>query len=181
MCVQVEQFWRFYSHLIRPGDLSGHSDFHLFKEGIKPMWEVFSVPAPLQYGTISSQPACVTDTHTHTHLWRTLVNVLLPPPPPKCQSETDCSHLSPGAGSPAPSGFSRQSVGVCYSVRICLTLTSHPVRMSPTAAGGSGSSACGKAWPVGSGKTSSWPCWENSSWWGRRSVALLSPYASRYP
>lgn len=44
MCVfastQVEQFWRFYSHLIRPGDLSGHSDFHLFKEGIKPMWEV---------------------------------------------------------------------------------------------------------------------------------------------
>lgn len=40
MCVQVEQFWRFYSHLVRPGDLSGHSDFHLFKEGIKPMWEV---------------------------------------------------------------------------------------------------------------------------------------------
>ncbi|KAG8005866.1 Eukaryotic translation initiation factor 4E type 2, partial [Nibea albiflora] len=36
---KVEQFWRFYSHLIRPGDLSGHSDFHLFKEGIKPMWE----------------------------------------------------------------------------------------------------------------------------------------------
>ncbi|XP_068164146.1 eukaryotic translation initiation factor 4E family member 2 related sequence 1 isoform X3 [Antennarius striatus] len=36
---KVEQFWRFYSHLVRPGDLSGHSDFHLFKEGIKPMWE----------------------------------------------------------------------------------------------------------------------------------------------
>ncbi|XP_023674244.1 eukaryotic translation initiation factor 4E type 2 isoform X1 [Paramormyrops kingsleyae] len=36
----VEQFWRFYSHMIRPGDLTGHSDFHLFKEGIKPMWEV---------------------------------------------------------------------------------------------------------------------------------------------
>ncbi|KAI8498823.1 eukaryotic translation initiation factor 4E type 2-like [Branchiostoma floridae] len=35
----VEQFWRFYSHMVRPGDLSGHSDFHLFKEGIKPMWE----------------------------------------------------------------------------------------------------------------------------------------------
>uniref|UniRef100_H3CB05 Eukaryotic translation initiation factor 4E family member 2 related sequence 1 n=1 Tax=Tetraodon nigroviridis TaxID=99883 RepID=H3CB05_TETNG len=29
----VDQFWRFY-HLIRQGDLSGHSD-HLFKEGIK--------------------------------------------------------------------------------------------------------------------------------------------------
>nr|XP_011709184.1 eukaryotic translation initiation factor 4E type 2-like [Macaca nemestrina] len=36
----VEQFWRFYSHMVRPGDLTGHSDFHLFKEGIKPMWEV---------------------------------------------------------------------------------------------------------------------------------------------
>ncbi|XP_016347593.1 eukaryotic translation initiation factor 4E type 2-like isoform X1 [Sinocyclocheilus anshuiensis] len=35
----VEQFWRFYSHMIRPGDLTGHSDFHLFKEGVKPMWE----------------------------------------------------------------------------------------------------------------------------------------------
>ncbi|KAG8544332.1 hypothetical protein GDO81_022675 [Engystomops pustulosus] len=35
----VEQFWRVYSHLVRPGDLSGYSDFHLFKEGIKPMWE----------------------------------------------------------------------------------------------------------------------------------------------
>ncbi|XP_051947382.1 eukaryotic translation initiation factor 4E type 2-like isoform X1 [Xyrauchen texanus] len=35
----VEQFWKVYSHLVRPGDLTGHSDFHLFKEGIKPMWE----------------------------------------------------------------------------------------------------------------------------------------------
>jgi len=35
----VEQFWRFYSHLVRPGELSSHSDFHLFKMGIKPMWE----------------------------------------------------------------------------------------------------------------------------------------------
>lgn len=35
----MEQFWRFYSHMVRPGDLTGHSDFHLFKEGIKPMWE----------------------------------------------------------------------------------------------------------------------------------------------
>nr|XP_006823949.1 PREDICTED: eukaryotic translation initiation factor 4E type 2-like isoform X2 [Saccoglossus kowalevskii] len=35
----VEQFWALYSHCVRPCDLSGHSDFHLFKEGIKPMWE----------------------------------------------------------------------------------------------------------------------------------------------
>ena len=39
-CQQVEQFWGFYSYLVRPGDLSGHSDIHLFKDGIKPMWEV---------------------------------------------------------------------------------------------------------------------------------------------
>lgn len=35
----VEQFWRLYAHLVRPGELSSHSDFHLFKSGIKPMWE----------------------------------------------------------------------------------------------------------------------------------------------
>lgn len=34
----MEQFWRFYSHMVHSGDLTGHSDFHLFKEGIKPMW-----------------------------------------------------------------------------------------------------------------------------------------------
>jgi len=38
--VQVEQFWMYYSHMIRPNDLTGHSDYHLFKEGIRPMWEV---------------------------------------------------------------------------------------------------------------------------------------------
>lgn len=36
----VEQFWSYYCHLIKPCELSGHSDFHLFKDGIKPMWEV---------------------------------------------------------------------------------------------------------------------------------------------
>nr|SVE86961.1 EOG090X0BMA [Daphnia similis] len=35
----VEQFWSYYCHLIKPCELSGHSDFHLFKDGIKPMWE----------------------------------------------------------------------------------------------------------------------------------------------
>nr|CAG4645753.1 EOG090X0BMA [Lynceus sp. MCZ IZ 141354] len=35
----VEQFWAIYGHLVRPSDLPGHSDFHLFKGGIKPMWE----------------------------------------------------------------------------------------------------------------------------------------------
>lgn len=35
----VEQFWELYSHVVRPSDLTGHSDYHLFKEGIRPMWE----------------------------------------------------------------------------------------------------------------------------------------------
>ena len=35
-----EQFWKLFSHLVRPGDLNSHSDFHLFKKGIKPLWEV---------------------------------------------------------------------------------------------------------------------------------------------
>ncbi|CAG0894219.1 unnamed protein product [Cyprideis torosa] len=35
----VEEFWRCYCHLVRPSDLTSHSDLHLFKRGIKPMWE----------------------------------------------------------------------------------------------------------------------------------------------
>merc|ERR1712172_289824 len=34
-----EKFWQIYCHLVRPGDLTSHSDFHLFKKGIKPLWE----------------------------------------------------------------------------------------------------------------------------------------------
>jgi len=34
-----EQFWKIYARLIRPGELTSHSDFHLFKKGIKPLWE----------------------------------------------------------------------------------------------------------------------------------------------
>ncbi|XP_045124800.1 eukaryotic translation initiation factor 4E type 2-like isoform X2 [Portunus trituberculatus] len=35
----VEQFWAYYSRLVRPADLNSHSDIHIFKDGIKPMWE----------------------------------------------------------------------------------------------------------------------------------------------
>ncbi|XP_022238913.1 eukaryotic translation initiation factor 4E type 2-like isoform X1 [Limulus polyphemus] len=35
----VGKFWSFYSHLVRPSELTGQIDFHLFKEGIRPMWE----------------------------------------------------------------------------------------------------------------------------------------------
>ncbi len=35
----VEQFWALYSHLVRPSDLNSPSDFFVFKDGLKPMWE----------------------------------------------------------------------------------------------------------------------------------------------
>jgi translation initiation factor 4E len=35
----VQDFWDFYVHLVRPNDLPNTSDYHLFKDGIKPMWE----------------------------------------------------------------------------------------------------------------------------------------------
>lgn len=35
----VEQFWNIYSYIVRPADMTGHVDYHLFKEGIRPMWE----------------------------------------------------------------------------------------------------------------------------------------------
>jgi translation initiation factor 4E len=35
----VEEFWSCYSHLIRPNELVSPSDYHLFKEGISPLWE----------------------------------------------------------------------------------------------------------------------------------------------
>lgn len=38
--MQVQGFWRLYNHLVRPNDLPNTMDYHLFKTGIKPMWEV---------------------------------------------------------------------------------------------------------------------------------------------
>ncbi|OQS02285.1 eukaryotic initiation factor 4E [Thraustotheca clavata] len=35
----IQGFWRLYNHLIRPNDLPNTTDYHLFKAGIKPMWE----------------------------------------------------------------------------------------------------------------------------------------------
>jgi hypothetical protein len=37
---QVESFWNIYSHMVRPDDLPNTTDYHLFKDGIKPVWEV---------------------------------------------------------------------------------------------------------------------------------------------
>jgi len=35
----IEEFWALYSHLRRPNELPNVSDYHLFKEGIRPVWE----------------------------------------------------------------------------------------------------------------------------------------------
>jgi translation initiation factor 4E len=35
----AEEFWSLYCHLVRPSKLPVGTDFHLFREGIKPMWE----------------------------------------------------------------------------------------------------------------------------------------------
>jgi translation initiation factor 4E len=35
----VESFWTIYSHLKRPSTLPSVSDYHIFKEGIRPVWE----------------------------------------------------------------------------------------------------------------------------------------------
>jgi translation initiation factor 4E len=35
----IEHFWRIYNHLIRPNDFKTTTDYHLFKDGIKPTWE----------------------------------------------------------------------------------------------------------------------------------------------
>mmetsp|Transcript_35201 Transcript_35201/g.60281 ORF Transcript_35201/g.60281 Transcript_35201/m.60281 type:complete len:204 (-) Transcript_35201:34-645(-) len=35
----IEQFWSVYNHMVRPNDLPNTADYHMFKKGIKPMWE----------------------------------------------------------------------------------------------------------------------------------------------
>eukprot|EP01056_Protomagalhaensia_sp_Gyna25_P002430 Protomagalhaensia_sp_Gyna_25__2429@NODE_2351_length_1134_cov_177_962557_g1947_i0_p1_GENE_NODE_2351_length_1134_cov_177_962557_g1947_i0NODE_2351_length_1134_cov_177_962557_g1947_i0_p1_ORF_typecomplete_len307_score27_64IF4E/PF01652_18/2_4e46_NODE_2351_length_1134_cov_177_962557_g1947_i027947 len=35
----AEAFWALYSHCIRPSQLARGTEYHLFREGIKPMWE----------------------------------------------------------------------------------------------------------------------------------------------
>lgn len=36
---KIEHFWRVYDHMIRVNDVKSTTDFHLFKQGIKPTWE----------------------------------------------------------------------------------------------------------------------------------------------
>ncbi|XP_019561967.1 eukaryotic translation initiation factor 4E type 2 [Aedes albopictus] len=38
-CASVEQWWTLYCHLVKPTVLKSFRKLHLFKSGIKPMWE----------------------------------------------------------------------------------------------------------------------------------------------
>jgi len=38
-CGTVEEFWRYYNHLVKPSKLDLNGNYHFFKNGIKPMWE----------------------------------------------------------------------------------------------------------------------------------------------
>jgi len=35
----LESFWSYFSHMLPAGELATSSDYHLFREGIRPMWE----------------------------------------------------------------------------------------------------------------------------------------------
>jgi len=35
----VEDFWRYYNHMVKPSKIETNSNYHFFKKGIKPMWE----------------------------------------------------------------------------------------------------------------------------------------------
>jgi len=35
----VESFWQYYNHILKPSQLETNANYHLFKKGIKPMWE----------------------------------------------------------------------------------------------------------------------------------------------
>ncbi|PAA80230.1 hypothetical protein BOX15_Mlig028024g1 [Macrostomum lignano] len=35
----LEQFWHLYAYLVRPSDIDTQTDYLIFKEGVRPMWE----------------------------------------------------------------------------------------------------------------------------------------------
>eukprot|EP00658_Telonema_sp_P-2_P044068 TRINITY_DN31937_c0_g1_i1.p1 TRINITY_DN31937_c0_g1~~TRINITY_DN31937_c0_g1_i1.p1 ORF type:complete len:190 (-),score=43.81 TRINITY_DN31937_c0_g1_i1:364-933(-) len=65
----VSRFWQLYNHLKKPDQVELNSNYHLFKEGIKPMWED---PANEKGGkwvlNLRNQ-----DKHMISHYWENLV------------------------------------------------------------------------------------------------------------
>jgi len=35
----VEDFWRYYNHMVKPSKMENNANYHLFKSSVKPMWE----------------------------------------------------------------------------------------------------------------------------------------------
>ena len=38
-CKTIEEFWSIYNYLVRPHELPATTDYHFFREGVKPTWE----------------------------------------------------------------------------------------------------------------------------------------------
>ena len=45
----IEHFWRIYDHMIRANDFKSTTDYHIFKDGIKPTWEGINLVLGLYY------------------------------------------------------------------------------------------------------------------------------------
>ena len=35
----VEAYWKIYDHIVRPNEFKVTTDYHMFREGVKPIWE----------------------------------------------------------------------------------------------------------------------------------------------
>jgi len=69
----VEDFWRYYNHMVKPSRIENNSNYHFFKKGIKPMWEdAQNVKGGKWVLTIKSN-----DKNTADTLWENVVLALV--------------------------------------------------------------------------------------------------------
>lgn len=66
----AEAFWALYSHCIRPSALQKGTDYFLFREGVRPMWED---PANAQGGTLMVRLR----KNTLDYLWENLILAMM--------------------------------------------------------------------------------------------------------
>ena len=64
--LQLDEFWEYFSHMAPAGDLPSVSDYHLFKKGIKPMWEVTSPNRPVPHSAPPPPPGVSGSCHAET-------------------------------------------------------------------------------------------------------------------
>ena len=62
-CKTIEEFWSIYNYLVRPHELPATTDYHFFREGVKPTWEVnCSTPKrwkPFSYIYMNNRITCI--------------------------------------------------------------------------------------------------------------------------